>query len=405
MRPLTNFVFVLALLLAWTNYFATKAFCHRGGLDSKGGHNGPGGYHSHSGGKYDSRKDSGSDSFWGNSGLGNPSQGDLNDQMKRQRQFGGFSERDESLPQARTTARTTARTHYRKQAYKKYVISRFLEFELIRSSAIQNLYTARIRITTPKTQISRADIYAIPGALSNGKDSSIEILLEDQEDDATPWGDLTYDQSDGFTFSIASGLSLEEDLRLEPGTQATRGVASYRPWSDSNLKYKTNAKLSDHCLGKVGLIREDGTYITVPSEKLSEADSNYLEAIRPEHSNRDACVRLGTARVLSVDTLEFTDLRGKSEHLRIFGLVPKMNEEVEGKNFLVKLIAKHPLVRVETLSETGKDANIFSGNIWLNRELVLRGYAIVNPAVEVAKEIQEAQEIARQKEEDIWGER
>ena len=84
---------------------------------------------------------------------------------------------------------------------------------------------------------------------------------------------------------------------------------------------------------------------------------------------------------------------------------PKTGEDAEGKKFLVELIGKHPLVRVETLSETSKDANVFSGNWWLNRELILRGYALIDPKVAVAREIQEAQEIAEKKAADIWGDR
>jgi len=254
-------------------------------------------------------------------------------------------------------------------------------------------------------QISRADLFAIPEVLSKGKDSLIEILLEDQEVDAKPWGELIHDQSNGFTFTIASGLSLEDDLRLEPGSQVSPGVANYRSWSDSTLRYKTKAKLSDQCGSQVGLIREDGTYLTVQAETLSEADFDFLDSIRPDCSNQDAHVRFGTVRVLSVDTLEFTDMKGRCEMIHLFGISAKKGEDAEGKKFLVELIGKHPLVRVETLSETSKDANVFSGNSWLNRELILGGYALIDPKVAVAREIQEAQEIAEKKAADIWGDR
>ena len=49
-----------------------------------------------------------------------------------------------------------------------------------------------------------------------------------------------------------------------------------RTWSDKTGKFKVKAKLLSNAEGKIKLLKEDGLVITVPIDRLSEADQKFL---------------------------------------------------------------------------------------------------------------------------------
>jgi hypothetical protein len=61
------------------------------------------------------------------------------------------------------------------------------------------------------------------------------------------------------------------------GAQGDRGV---RVWKDATGKFSIEAKLSGLAGGVVKLKRADGSVISVPVEKLSEADRTYLDELK-----------------------------------------------------------------------------------------------------------------------------
>ena len=49
-----------------------------------------------------------------------------------------------------------------------------------------------------------------------------------------------------------------------------------RTWSDKTGKFKVKAKLLANAEGKIKLLKEDGLVITVPIDRLSDADQKFL---------------------------------------------------------------------------------------------------------------------------------
>jgi hypothetical protein len=60
---------------------------------------------------------------------------------------------------------------------------------------------------------------------------------------------------------------------------AVEAVAAneYREWTDNTGKYRVNAKLVVVLDGKVRLFKENGRYTTVPFERLSQGDLEFVE--------------------------------------------------------------------------------------------------------------------------------
>jgi type IV secretory pathway VirB10-like protein len=63
--------------------------------------------------------------------------------------------------------------------------------------------------------------------------------------------------------------------------KATEGLPpGFRIWSDSTGTYKTRAKFGGMASGKVKLIKEDGSTVQIPLEKLSDEDQDWINAKR-----------------------------------------------------------------------------------------------------------------------------
>ena len=63
-------------------------------------------------------------------------------------------------------------------------------------------------------------------------------------------------------------------------------VASARTWTDSTGKFTVEAEFVDFKDGKVQLKKEDGKIVTIPVEKLSEADQAFAKSVK-EHAAGD----------------------------------------------------------------------------------------------------------------------
>ncbi len=58
-----------------------------------------------------------------------------------------------------------------------------------------------------------------------------------------------------------------------------------RTWSDKTGKFKIQAKLTESSGGKVVLEREDGSQMTIPLDKLSEADQKFVADMQSNDQN------------------------------------------------------------------------------------------------------------------------
>jgi hypothetical protein len=66
-----------------------------------------------------------------------------------------------------------------------------------------------------------------------------------------------------------------EQPKAEQRTKETD--SDFRAWVDSTGEYRINAKFGGMAFGNVTLIKEDGSKLTLPKEKLSEEDQEWLQ--------------------------------------------------------------------------------------------------------------------------------
>jgi len=73
------------------------------------------------------------------------------------------------------------------------------------------------------------------------------------------------------------------------------GSAQGRTWTDSTGNFKTEAELVDFKDGVVRLRRADGNVVSVPVERLSETDQQYLQSLATPNANPEVgSVSIGT---------------------------------------------------------------------------------------------------------------
>src|SRR3954447_6037028 len=68
-------------------------------------------------------------------------------------------------------------------------------------------------------------------------------------------------------------------LLLSPLLGLSLAVAAPRPWTDTTGMFRVEAELVAIRNGRVVLEKADGSIITVPLEKLSAADQEYLKSL------------------------------------------------------------------------------------------------------------------------------
>ena len=78
--------------------------------------------------------------------------------------------------------------------------------------------------------------------------------------------------------SSAASSSAEAAIAADNGPPNDRDV---RTWTDSTGKFTIEATLLEFADGKVKLERTDGRIVTLPFEKLSAADQQFVEAMNP----------------------------------------------------------------------------------------------------------------------------
>jgi hypothetical protein len=80
-------------------------------------------------------------------------------------------------------------------------------------------------------------------------------------------------------------IKIEAKRKPKPEPQTTPKVTDalppgFRIWSDSTGRYKIRAKFGGAIFGKVKLIKEDGSTVQLPLEKLSDEDQDWINEKR-----------------------------------------------------------------------------------------------------------------------------
>ena len=73
----------------------------------------------------------------------------------------------------------------------------------------------------------------------------------------------------------------EAKRQAEKEHKAAVEAAKWRTWTDASGKHKIKAKYSGMISGKVKLVKEDGSAVWIPLEKLSDEDQKWI-AHRPK---------------------------------------------------------------------------------------------------------------------------
>lgn len=408
------------------------AWSHSGGLDGNGGHRGPTGYHQHGpSGDHGSSKPSSWSNSSGYGGQGPESkdnrglpqssdngnqagrqpsdsadylQSDLKRFKKEIRDY-GLKQRTEDLVRAKTEYRTqpradakvTPRTSARNPKHQYKRVGKSLEIEVVSGDVVDSVYYGKVRLLMPKRLIDKADLLQLPRSISPQTHYIIVVLLESQDVSELPWAKLTSEYSGYSTLTLISGLPLEEDIsssNMENSSPQT--ISDYRLWTDISGNFKKYGVLSAYETDSVDLILQDRSSITVALNKLCKADNEFLESLRPDHSDPSMLVRYGTAKAINADTIDFTDMKGISTAIHLHGLDASKSDQVRASKYLDRQLDHYPTVRVETQKSNLQEGDVFVGNLWLNYNSIANGYTMVDQRTLVKPILLEAQRDARQ---------
>lgn len=86
-------------------------------------------------------------------------------------------------------------------------------------------------------------------------------------------------------------VPLADDLRLD-----REGRLPLRPWTDNSGQYRVQGRLVLILDGKVRLLKETGRTTTVPLDRLSASDLDYVRRVVAQYGNDIAALALVAAR-------------------------------------------------------------------------------------------------------------
>lgn len=229
--------------------FALTAFCtyaapHGGRTDSRGGHNGPNGYHFHNGGAA-----AVSSVPVARPLITIPSTNKRKSEVK-------------SAP--KTVARTEARTAPPGPKYKQFTVGPKLEFQLISSSSNGTAFKGKIQIISPKSGIEFTWLREVPAQITNIGVFTIHVLLPNQSSSEPDWAVI--ENAEG-----GARIRIEHHKVL-----ATFASDPQRQWTDTTGKFTREGRLWEIAEGEVLIKLKDGKELWIPIEKLCAEDKDHV---------------------------------------------------------------------------------------------------------------------------------
>ena len=94
--------------------------------------------------------------------------------------------------------------------------------------------------------------------------------------DIASWTDIPLPGAEHAAAEKARRAAAEAKRQAEKEHKAAVEAAKWRTWSDASGKHEIKAKYSGAISGKVKLVKEDGSAVWIPLEKLSDEDQKWI---------------------------------------------------------------------------------------------------------------------------------
>ncbi len=181
---------------------------------------------------------------------------------------------------------------------------------------------------------------------------------------------------------------------------ATASGDSPRAWTDATGRFSIQASFVDAQDAQVRLRKADGTTISIPLDRLSEADRQFV-------ANAPKVIQGEVVAIADGDTLTVLDAAKTQHKIRLEGIdTPESNQafgSVARKSLADKVFRESVHVEWREKDRYGRTlGHVFLGNRWINKELVAEGMAWHYKEYNKDRGLAEAETQAKQKRVGLW---